>query len=206
LYLGTNYEGESGPLHWWSFAVPDGGVGRPEPALDGEATAWGAGIQAVAGSDGRVVVSGSDGTRLVAEERPVGCERSTDPDLADMPVAVGLAGNQPVVTYWCGDETEPFTRVLDGEGGDAIELPGASLLAAEEGYVLLVSAPNGNASPGGIYLLDLDRGTLGRIGPEVHDAQFAMAGGLVLWNQPGPSDAKDVYDVVWNVARVPVSG
>ena len=31
-----------------------------------------------------------------------------------------------------------------------------------------------------------------------------MTDGLVLWNQPGPIDDKDVYDVVWNVARLPI--
>ena len=56
---------------------------------------------------------------------------------------------------------------------------------------------------GSVYLLDLDRRTLGRTGAGLHDAQVGLAGGLVLWNQPGPDDAKNVYDVVWNVARLP---
>ena len=46
LYLGHNLEGESGPMHWWSYAVPEGGEGRPEPALAGASVAWGDGVQA----------------------------------------------------------------------------------------------------------------------------------------------------------------
>ena len=201
LYLGSTFEGESGPLSWWSYDVPEGGEGRPQPALTGTAVAWGDGVQARADSDGRVVLSSSAAERLVAEERPAGCEPPTDPDLASMPVTVGLAGNRPVVTYWCGDVAQATTRVYDVDGGDAIQVAGAGFLAADEDHVLLATA---QGEPGGVYLLDLDRLTLARIGPAMHDAQVGLADGLVLWNQPGPIDDKDVYDVVWKVARLPL--
>lgn len=203
LYLGSTLEGESGPLSWWSYAVPEGGEGRPQPALAGAAVAWGDGVQARAYGDGRVVLSGSGAERLVAEERPAGCEPATDPDLASMPVVVGLAGNRTVVTLWCGDEAQAITFVYDVDSGGAIQVAGARLQAADEGHVLLVATQG--ASGGGLYLLDLDRLTLARIGSAIHEAhQVDLADGLVFWNQPGPIDDKDVYDVVWNVARLPL--
>jgi hypothetical protein len=206
VYLGTNYEGESGPLHWWSFAVPEGGVGRPEPALDGMAAAWGDGIRAVAGNDGRVVLSSSGAERIVAEKRPAGCDRPADPDLAEMPVSVGLAGNRPVVTYFCGDEPESVTLVYGVDGGETLQIADATFLAADQSHVLLAPFSNdGRDNLRGLYLLDLDRRTLTRFGPGIHEWDVDVAGGLVQWNQPGPIDAKDVYDVVWNVARVPVN-
>lgn len=204
LYLGSNFEGESGPLSWWSYAVPEGGEGRPEPALAGSAVAWGDGVQVSADNDGRVVVSVSRVERIVAEERPAGCEPPTDPDLADMPVTVRLAGNRPVVTYWCGDEAEAVTRVYDVDSGAAVQVAGAGSLATDEDHVLLAPAQGAHDARGGVYLLDLDQLTLARIGPGTHDAQVGLANGLVLWNQPGPIDDKDVYDVVWKVARVPL--
>ena len=67
------------------------------------------------------------------------------------------------------------------------------------------SAPTqANDASGGVYLLDLDRLTLARIGPGTHDAQVGLANGLVLWNQPGLSTTRTSYDVVWRVARVPL--
>lgn len=205
FYLGSTFEGESGPLSWWSYAVPEGGEGRPEPALDGADVTWGDGVQASANSDGRVVLSGSAGASVVNEERPAGCEQPTDPALATGPVTVGLAGNRPVVTYFCGgqgDEVEPMTLVYaaDADGG-AIQVARAGFQAADENHVLLAPA---RGEPAGLYLLDLDRLTIARIGPGIHEAQVGLADGLVLWNQPGPIDDKDVYDVLWKVARLPL--
>jgi hypothetical protein len=51
-------------------------------------------------------------------------------------------------------------------------------------------------------VLDLDQLTLARVGEGMHDAQVALAAGLLLWNTPGPDDSQDAYDVVWNVARL----
>ena len=44
LYLGHTNEGTSGPMHWWSYPVPQGGQGRPEPALTGTSIAFGDGV------------------------------------------------------------------------------------------------------------------------------------------------------------------
>ena len=111
-----------------------------------------------------------------------------------------------MVTYWCGDAQQAITVVYDVDGGDTLQVTGASLLAADEDHVLLGSQLTRDdlrhGVEGSVYLLDLDRRTLGRTGPELHDAQVDLAGGLVLSNQPGPDDAKNVYDVVWNVARL----
>jgi hypothetical protein len=201
LYLGSIYEGESGPLRWWSYAVPEGGDARPEPTLDGTAVAWGQGVGATADNDGRVTVTDEGAERLLAEERPEGCEPTSEPAQTGIPVTIGLAGSRPVVTYWCKDE-QPVTLVYDVDGGDAIQVDGANLLAADEGHVLLAAAGGG---PSGTYLLDLDRVTLARIGPGLHEAHVGLAGGLVLWNNLGPLDDRDVYDVMWKVARLPIS-
>jgi hypothetical protein len=170
------------------------------------AAAWGDGIRAVAGNDGRVVLSSSGAERIVAEKRPAGCDRPADPDLAEMPVSVGLAGNRPVVTYFCGDEPESVTLVYGVDGGETLQIADATFLAADQSHVLLAPFSNdGRDNLRGLYLLDLDRRTLTRFGPGIHEWDVDVAGGLVQWNQPGPIDAKDVYDVVWNVARVPVN-
>ena len=201
LYLGHNLEGESGPMHWWSYALPEGGEGRPEPDLDGESVAWGDGVQARANIDGGVVLSTSAGERVLAEERPAGCERPTEPELADIPVTVRLAGTRPVVMHVCGDELRVMTLVYDVDRGEVIQIDGADVRAADEDHVLLWADRSGRA---GIYLLDLDRLTLARIGPAPHEAQVGLTDGLVLWNQVGPLDDKDVSDAVWKVARLPL--
>jgi hypothetical protein len=54
--------------------------------------------------------------------------------------------------------------------------------------------------------LELEGLTISRIGSGIHDEQVDLAGGLVVWNSPGPLDSKQSYDVVWRVARVPVDG
>jgi hypothetical protein len=202
LYLGSTYEDESGPLNWWSYALPQGGEARREPALAGAAVAWGHGVRASAFPDGRVVLSVSGADRLVSDELPAGCEPPSDPDLASLPATLELAGDRPVVTYWCGDDAQAVTVVYDVDSGDAVQVTGAGLLAADGGQVLLAPGAGG---PRGTYLLDLDQVTLARIGPGVHDAQVGLASGLVLWNNPGPADAKAVYDVLWKVARLPIS-
>jgi len=198
LYLGNNLEGESGPVSWWSYGLPQGGQGRPEPALTGAGMVWRDGVQVRADNDGRVTVSSSGADRVVADERPDGCEQPDDPVFAVLPATVGLAGTRPVVTYLCGDESQ-VTVVYDVEGADAVQIDDASLLAADEGYVLL-------RGPGGTYLLDLHGLALARIAPAVHEDQVGLGRGVVLWNNPGPIDDKDVYDVVWKVARLPLGG
>jgi hypothetical protein len=202
LYLGNNLEHESGPLHWWSYAVPGGGEGRPEPALAGAAVAWGDDARATADTDGRVVLSSSSGERVVAEERPAGCEPPTAPDRADIPVSLDLAGRRPVVTYWCGDELRAITLVYDVDRGEVLQVTGAAVRAADEDNVLLGADRSGR----GVYVLDLDRLTLARISSATPEAQVGLADGLVLWNQPGPLDDKDVSDVVWKVARSHLGG
>ena len=92
--------------------------------------------------------------------------------------------------------------VYDPDGGSAVQVAG-SLLTADEDHVLLTST---TGEPGGIYLLDLDRLGLARIGSGLHEPQVDLGGGLIIWNHPGPIDAKDVYDVVWKVAAVPSGG
>lgn len=200
FYLGHNLEDESGPMHWWSYALPGGGEGRPEPALDGESVAWEDGVQARANNDGRVVLNSSAGERVVAEERPAGCARPTDPGLTDIPPTVRLAGTRPVVMYVCGDELRTMTAVYDVDRAEVIQVAGAGLNAADEDHVLLGADRSKQA---GVYLLDLNRLTLARIGPGTHERQTDVVNGLVLWNRAGPLDDKDTYDAVWKVARLP---
>ncbi|HET9999015.1 MAG TPA: hypothetical protein VFQ17_15955 [Nocardioides sp.] len=194
LYLGHWNEGESGPMHWWSYQVPQGGQGRPEPALTGTSIAFGAGVQARADSDGRIVLSTPGEDLLLAEHRPQGCEPPSDPDTAPWPGWVRMAGSRPVVTYWCGEpspRSDTVTVVYDTDGGRTIQVPGAGLLAADQRHVLL-APPSGTAR--GMYLLDLDTVTMGKantsVGPSFlahidsqrHNFPVALAAGLILWD------------------------
>jgi hypothetical protein len=208
LYIGNNLEGESSPVYWWSYDVPEGGKGRVEAAYENVTLAWGDGVRATAEPDGRVVLSTSGEERLLAKDRPEGCEPPSDSLLAAMPVFMALAGDRPVVTYWCGDSLHPVTVVYDLHGA-AVQVDGAALQTADEGLVMLTppgGGAHGKGDPGGIFLLELDDLTITRIGSEIHDAQVDLAGGLVLWNTPGPLDSRQIYDVVWRVAHVPGDG
>lgn len=205
LYIGTALEGDAGPLHWWSAAVPDGGAARPEPDLQGAAVTWGDGARLTADNDGRVVLTSSAGaTTVVADRRPPGCEQPTD--FPDTPVRVVLAGDVPVVTFPCeGDQLTLVYR--DGE--DPVAIRGVTALAGDAGHVVLatVHAYQGAlmADPGHpshTFLLDLADLSLDRVGEGPHEEEVALAAGLMLWNEPGPGDTSDGYDVVWNVARL----
>jgi len=149
-----------------------------------------------------VIVTDEGAEQLLAEERPEACEPTSEPAQTGIPVTMALAGDRPVVTYWCKDEQQPVTLVYDVDGGDDIQVDGAHFLAADEGHVLLAAA---GGNPRGTYLLDLDAVTLARIAPSLHEAHVSLAGDLVLWNNLGPLDDKDVYDVLWKVARLPNS-
>jgi hypothetical protein len=94
--------------------------------------------------------------------------------------------------------------VYDVDRGDVVQVAGAALLAADGDHVLLRAAARGPAD--GFYLLDLEHRALTRFGGATQPAEyeFALVDGLVLWNQAGPIEDRDVYDVVWNVARLPV--
>jgi hypothetical protein len=193
LYLGHTNEGESGPTHWWSYPVPQGGEGRAEPALTGTSIAFGDGVQARANSAGRIFLSTPDEDRLLAEHRPRACEPPTDPDTAPWPGWVRMAGSRPVVTYWCGEPSprpDTVTVVYDTDGGQTVEVPDSAVLAADQGHVLL-APPAGTAH--GIYLLNLDTLTMAKantaVGPSFlatidsprHNFPVGLASGLILW-------------------------
>lgn len=205
LYIGTAMEGDAGPLHWWSAAVPDGGAARSEPDLRGATVTWGDGTRLTADEDGRVVLTDPAATTtVVADRRPPGCEQPTE--FPDSAVRVVLAGDVPVVTYPC--EGDHLTLVYrDGE--DPVAIRGVSALAGDAGHVVLatVHAYQGalladHDHPQHTYLLDLADLSLDRVGAGPHEEEVALAAGLMLWNEPGPGDTPDAYDVVWNVARI----
>lgn len=209
LYLGSTMEGESGPMHWWSAPVTGGEDLRAEPELEGAAVAWGDGGRVTAHPDGHVVLSTAEGDRVVGERRPDGCD--VPAGFPDAPVRVALAGDRPVVTYYCDsgdpDVATPLTVV---HGQDAVTLiEGATVLAADARH-LLVQAGRGGSPPLAtastdetwLYLVDLDRGTVSRLGRGVHESQVGVAAGMVLWNSPGSLDDHSVYDVTWSVAPV----
>jgi hypothetical protein len=200
LYVGATLEETSGPIRWWSYAVPAGGRARPEPDLTGVSLAWHDDVRAWADGDGRVVLSRAGGEQIVSTERPDGCATPSDPDLDGFPVQVALAEERPVVSYWCGDDPRPTTVVYDVTGDRDVVVPEAAVLAADAGHVLL--GPS-TAGPDGVYLLDLATERLTRISAGSHDGQVGLAAGLVLWNLSGPLDDRDTYDVIWKVARVP---
>lgn len=206
LYIGTAMEGDAGPLHWWSAAIPDGGAARSEPDLTGSTVTWGDdGTRLTADKDGRVVLTSPAGTTtVVSDRRPPGCEQPTE--VPDAAVRVVLAGGVPVVTYPC--EVDQLTLVhRDGE--DPVAINGVSALAGDAGHVVLatVHAYQGalladHDHPQHTYLLDLADLSLERVGDGPHEEEVALAAGLMLWNEPGPGDTQDAYDVLWKVARI----
>ena len=209
LYLGSTMEGQSGPMHWWSAPVTGGEDLRAEPDLEGAAVAWGDGGQVTAHPDGHVVLSSDGGDRVVGERRPDGCE--VPASFPDAPVRVVLAGDRPVVTYYCDsgdpDVATPLTVVYGPDSLTRIE--GATALASDARH-LLVQGGRGGSPPLAtastdetwLYLVDLDRGTISRLGRGVHERQAGVAAGMVLWNSPGNLDDSSVYDVTWSVAPV----
>ena len=119
-----------------------------------------------------------------------------------------LVSGRPVVTYVCDDGQRWFTQVYGTDGQPSLQIPNASVLATDESHVLLAAADEEAAGEehgeGGItYLLDVDTLTITRIARGLHESHVALEAGLVLWNNPGPIDDNDVYDVVWKVARLP---
>ena len=193
LYLGHTNEGESGPMRWWSYPVPQGGEARPEPALTGTSIAFDDGVQARADSDGRIVLSTPGEERLLAEHRPQACEPPSEPDTALWPGWVRMAGSRPVVTYLCGEPSprpDTVTVVYDTDGGPTIQVAGSAVLAADPGHVLLAPA----FGTRGMYLFNLDTLTVEKastaVGPSFlahidsqrHSFPVGLAAGLILWD------------------------
>lgn len=194
LYLGSTFENEP-TLQWWSYSLAQGGRGRAEPALVDSGIDWSDGLQLTASADGRVTVAGAGTDQIVADGRPADCERPDGSDVPRYPVAAALAGDRPVVTYGCHDQDQVLTIVYALNGRATLQIPGARLVAADRGHVLL----------GGVELslLDLSQDTLVRIAPGGQENDYALANGLVLWNNAGPIEDRNTYDVVWKVARLP---
>ena len=194
LFLGHWNEGESGPVHWWSYPVPQGGEGRPEPDLTGSSIAFGDGVQARADSGGSILLSTPGQDRLLAEHRPDDCEPPSDPDAAPWPGWVRMAGSRPVVTYYCGEPSrrpDTVTVVYDTDRGRTVEVAGSAVLAANQDHVLL-APPLG--TPAGMYLLNLDTLTMGKASTSVgpfflanidsprHNFPVGLSAGLILWD------------------------
>lgn len=194
LYLGHTNEGESGPVHWWSYPLPDGGEGRPEPDLTGSSIAFGDGVQARADSGGSILLSTPGEDRSLSGHRPEDCEPPSDPDAAPWPGWVRMAGSRPVVTYYCGDpsrQPDAVTVVYDTADEKTVEVAGSAVLAANQDHVLL-APPLG--TPAGMYLLDLDTLTMGKASTSVgpfflssidsprHNFPVGLAAGLILWD------------------------
>ena len=194
LYLGHTNEGQSGPVHWWSYPVPHGGEGRPEPDLTGSSIAFGDEVQARVDPGGSIFLSTPGEDRLLAEHRPQACAPPSDPDAALWPGWVRMAGSRPVVTYWCGEpspRSDTVTVVYDTDRGKAVQVAGSALLAADQDHVLL--APSSGTAQG-MYLLSLEALTTERtstsVGPSFlanidaprHNFPVGLSAGLILWD------------------------
>ena len=208
VYLGSGLENEAGPIHWWSFPFPAGGEARPEPGLEGHAVAWNGARGVTATNNGRVEVLDPQGSRVVSDRRPPGCDRSSrEEEVGGLAPLAMLAGEHPVVTFYCGDELRPTTLVYAPDGGEAVEVEGAIAHVADSRRVLLGGrwSRSDGESAAGLLLLDLDRRTLTRVAGKFAEPQFGLSGGLLLWNEVGPLDSHRVSDRVWKVARLPRS-
>jgi hypothetical protein len=200
LYLGSSMEREADSFRWWAYDVREGGPGRLERSWEGADVAWDGALGVRAYGDGRVVLTRGRSERVVATTRPTSCPRPSEPGLAGLPPMVGLADGRPAVTLLCGDEPVPTTYVHDVGHHEVVEVPDSNVVAARGDLVLLAAG----ASRPGVYLLDLRRVTLTRLGTGMSEPQVALTDGLVLWNHDGPAEGRDTYDVVWKVARLPL--
>ena len=210
LYLGHMFEGQPVPVGWWSAPLTDDSPElRAEPELEGASVAWGDDVMVSADPSGRVVVSGPDGQRVVSEHRPGGC--LPPEDYPDSPVGLLMAGDTPVVTYWCRTgrpRGSHITVIFEDEGRRVVEVA-ASAAAADEDHVVLTSGlPPGVGRPSktpedeGTFVVDLDRLTVSRIGDPASQPQMALEDGLVLWTSEEPSGDRQHTRPVWNVARM----
>jgi hypothetical protein len=207
LYLGTTFENDGGPLQWWSAPLAGGEDPRRVADLEGATIAWGLdGSRVTADPDGHVVLSDPQGERVVGERRPAGCERPSR--FPETPVRTVLAGDRPVVTFYCDsgdpDVFMPVTVVYGHESLTRID--GATALASDDRHLLVVGG-HGPSHPVGssvgetwLYVIDLDRRTVSRLGRGLHERQAGVAAGMVLWNSPGSLDDNSVHDVAWSVA------
>ena len=210
LYLGHMFEGRPDPVGWWSVPLDDDSPDlRPEPDLEGASVAWSDDVMVSAHPSGRVVVSGPDGERVVSERRPAGC--LPPEDYPDSPVGLLVAGDTPVVTYWCRSERPrgfSLTVIYQDGGRKAVEVP-ALARAADEDHVVLTSGlppsagrPSATPEDEGTFVVDLDRLTVSRIGDPPSEAPLAVEDGLVVWTAEEPSGDRQHTRPVWNVARI----
>jgi hypothetical protein len=120
---------------------------------------------------------------------------------------VGLAGDRPVVTFWC-DDGPPTTVVYDADGS-SLQVAGSMLRAAHGHHVLLSdvrekeSGAGGtyDASAGGTYLLDVAEPSVKLIEDASRVPDVDLAAGLALWTERG--DTEHRRDVIWHVGRLP---
>ena len=143
LYVGSNMENEY-PIHWWSFPVPEGGDLRREPGLADRAVAWNQDVHVTADIRGRVVRTVAGGSRTLSDDRPAGCPVPRTRLYSELE----LAGDRPVVTYFCGkgDELqEASPSCLPSPGRPGVEVPGG-VLAADRDLVLLSGSGDGSSA------------------------------------------------------------
>ncbi|HET7763041.1 MAG TPA: hypothetical protein VFL46_11825 [Phycicoccus sp.] len=180
---------------WWSVPVTGGAV-RREAALEGLGFGWDDGDLVTVDRAGRVVVTHSGARRVVSAAPPAGC---TSPGAGVMaaPPGVDVAGDFLLVTFTCREG--PRLVVLDDRGKGVLALPGmvARIATGSDGALIALGERMD------LYYLDPAAGELWNLGRRLHEDLVATAGGLMLWNEPGPTDSDKVYDVVYHVARHP---
>lgn len=177
---------------WWSAPVT-GGSARHETALDGMVVTWSDSARATADGAGRIQMTEDNVTRTLTDAKPAGC--GGFPNL-------NLAGSRLVATYRCADRWKLVVLDRAGTPELSVEAGWLGVVAADDGRVLL-SGDNGT------YVLELDRQRLLKIAPRTGVFTMDMLpaaaarGDLVVWNETGPTESDQVFDVVYRAGRLP---
>jgi hypothetical protein len=194
-----------GPGQWWSVPAARGGAPTQVKELEGKAIAWRGADLATLDRTGRVVVTTGGRPHVLASARPPGCQPPTVGEPGLQIPTIAYAGARLIVNYVCTNQNKVVVFTADGRPQLTVEQGQVRVAASGTRWVLLSETTGRAANGGGIGRmmgLDLDNGRLVTIGTALHEETAAVAGDLVLWNTPGPSDSNTIYDVVYKAAQL----
>ena len=193
VYLvSTDQRGRS----WWSVDLRTGGVPVEVPALRDTIPAWQGRAHAVMHDDGLLVVTRDGLSRVLTAGAPNGCRLVPGQGLG----GVVFVGQRLVAEFPCAQGARVI--VFDEAGRAVLQVSSSEVFglgrgAARTRWVLLSTAT-------GTFAIDTTGGTVLDLGGPMHgdEPPQAVVGDLAVWNHPGPRDAADVLDVVYEAGRL----
>ena len=182
---------------WWSVDLRTGGTPVEVPSLMNTTPAWLGRAHAVIDDDGAVVVTRNGVRRVLTAAAPNGCRIVPGQGSGD----VGFVGRMLVASFPCAQGSrvivfdEAGTAVLEVDGPPGLAQLGRGGVGSQ--WLLL-------GTEHGTFAVDTRAGTVLDLGgPDHGDEPLpGVVGDLAVWNHPGPRDAADVLDVVYEAARL----